>query len=74
MKTLRPATMDVGMTAMRSVGRFNFDKGMHNLITLILKLHQITILLYYIMELTVESHEHYQQDIMSIIKKVHMNK
>ena len=44
---------------LRSVGRFNFGKGLHNLITLIQKRHQIMILLYYIMESTVDSYEHY---------------
>ena len=44
---------------LRNVGRSNFDKGLHNLITLIKKRHQIIILLYYIMESTVGSYEHY---------------
>ena len=44
---------------LRSVGRSNFDKGLHNLITLIKKRHQIIILLYYIMDSTVDSYEHY---------------
>ena len=45
---------------LRSVGRSNFDKGLQNLITLILKKRlQIMILLYYIMESTVDSYEHY---------------
>ena len=45
---------------LRSVGRSNFDKGLRNLITLILKRHKIMIemkLLYYIMESTVDSYE-----------------
>ena len=36
---------------LRSVGRSNFDKGLHNLITLILRRHEVMIemkLLYYI--------------------------
>ena len=40
---------------LRSVGRSNFDKGLHNLITLIQKRHEIVIMLYYIMESTVDS-------------------
>ena len=45
---------------LRSVGRFNFDKGLHDLITLIQRRHKIMIemkLLYYIMESTVDSYE-----------------
>ena len=45
---------------LRSVGRSNFDKGLHNLITLIQKRHKIMIemkLLYCIMESTVDSYE-----------------
>ena len=44
---------------LRSVRRSNFDKGLHILITLIQKRHQIMILLYYIMESTVDSYEHF---------------
>ena len=44
---------------LRSVGRSNVDKGLHNLITLIKKRRQIMILLYYILESTVDSYEHY---------------
>ena len=44
---------------LRSVGRSNFDNGLHNLITLIQKRHKIMIMLYYIMESTVDSYEHY---------------
>ena len=45
---------------MRSVGRSNFEKGLHNLITLIKKRHKIMIeikLLFYVMESRVHSHE-----------------
>ena len=45
---------------LQSVGRSNFDKGLHNLITLIQKRHKIMIetkLLYCIMESTVDSYE-----------------
>ena len=43
---------------LRSVGRSNFGKGLHNLITLIKKRHGLMIeLLYYIMESTVDSYE-----------------
>ena len=45
---------------LRSVGRSNFDKGLHNSITLIQKRHKIIIemkLLCYIMESTVDSYE-----------------
>ena len=43
---------------LRSVGRSNFDKGLHNLITLIKKRHELMIeLLCYIMESTVDSYE-----------------
>ena len=44
---------------LRCVGRSNFDKGLYNLITLIKKRHHLIILLYYIMESTVDSYEHY---------------
>ena len=43
---------------LRSVGRSNFDKGLHNLITLIQKRHRLMIeLLCYIVESTVDSNE-----------------
>ena len=45
---------------LRNVGRSNFDKGLHNLITLIQERHKIMIkmkLLFYIMESTVDSYE-----------------
>ena len=45
---------------LRSVGRSNFDKRLHNIITLIQKRHKIMIemnLLCYIMESTVDSYE-----------------
>ena len=45
---------------LRSVGRSNFEKGLHNLITLIKKRRKLIIkmkLLYYIMESTVDSYE-----------------
>ena len=45
---------------LQSIVRSNFDKGFHNLITLIQKLHEIMIemkLLYYIMESTLDSYE-----------------
>ena len=56
---------------LRSVGRSNFDKGLHNLITLIQKRHEIVItmnLLYYKMESTVDSYEkkHYVYIYMCI--------
>ena len=44
---------------LRNIGRSNFDKGLHNFITLIKKRHQIRILLYCIMESTVDSNEQY---------------
>ena len=43
---------------LRSVGRSNFDKGLHNLITLIKKLHKIMIemkLLYYIYNIIINN-------------------
>ena len=48
------------MLPVRSVGRSNFDKDLHNLITLIQKRHKIIIrmkLLCYKMESTVDSYE-----------------
>ena len=48
------------LLSLRSVGWSNFDKSLHNLITLIQKRHKIMIemkLLYYIMESTVDSYE-----------------
>ena len=45
---------------LRSVGRSNFDKGLHSLQTLIKKRHEIIIkmkLLFYKMESTVDSYE-----------------
>ena len=43
---------------LRIVGRSNFDKGLHNLITLIQKRHKLMIeLLCYIMESSVDSNE-----------------
>ena len=45
---------------LRSVGRSNFNKGLHNLITMIQERHKIMIelkLLYYIVESTVDSYK-----------------
>ena len=58
---------------LRSMRRSNFDKGMHNFTTLIQLWHRIMILLYCIMESTVDSNEHNKQDIMST-KKVQLKK
>ena len=58
---------------LRSVRRSHFDKGLLNFITLIQLRHLIMILLYCIMESTVDSNEHNYQDIMST-KKVQLKK
>ena len=45
---------------LRNLGRSNFDKGLHSLITLIQKRHKIMTdikLLYYLVESTVDSYE-----------------
>ena len=57
---------------LRSVGRSNFDKGLHNLIMLIQKRHKIFIkvkLLYYKKESTVDSYEKKHYIYIYIVKQ-----